>query len=345
MAIDTHAHVLLPDLATEVRRRDAVGWETAQELEFLRQGSESLTVSADMVRERFARLTVLERRLADMDDSGVDIQLVSPSPSHYYPWADADLASWVAGEANEAVASLVGLAPSRLRGLGLAPLQHPDLMVEALDDAVLTHGLDGVEISSGAPGVELSDPRLDPFWARAEELEAIVFLHPFGCTLDERLAPYYLSNSVGQPTENAVALSHLIFSGVLDRYPGLRILAAHGGGYLPTHIGRADQAWRVRPESRTCERPPSSYLGQLWFDSLVHDPRVLQQLVAAAGAGRVVLGSDYPFDMGTDDPVAQVTGSGLDDETQHAILSGNARHLLARSSTAIAGHHRNGTSS
>jgi aminocarboxymuconate-semialdehyde decarboxylase len=338
MAIDTHAHVLLPDLAAEVRQRDAVGWETAQELEFLRQGSETLTISGAMVRERFARLTVLERRLADMDDSGIDIQLVSPSPSHYYPWADADLASWVAAEANEAVASLVRLAPSRLRGLGLAPLQHPDLMVEALDDAVLTHGLDGVEISSGAPGVELSDPRLDSFWARAEQLEAIVFLHPFGCTLDERLAPYYLSNSVGQPTENAVALSHLIFSGVLDRYPGLRVLAAHGGGYLPTHIGRADQAWRVRPESRTCERPPSSYLGQLWFDSLVHDPRVLQHLVAAAGAGRVVLGSDYPFDMGTDDPVAQVMDAGLDDATQYAILSGNAGELLARSAAGRTRH-------
>ena len=127
---------------------------------------------------------------------------------------------------------------------------------------MLGRGLAGVEISSFAGDVELSDERLEPFWARAAELGCIVFLHPFGCSLDERLDRFYLSNTVGQPAENAVALSHLIFSGVLDRHPDLKIVAAHGGGYLPFAIGRSDRAWRVRPEARRCEHAPSTLPAQ-----------------------------------------------------------------------------------
>ncbi|MFI6930382.1 amidohydrolase family protein [Streptomyces sp. NPDC050287] len=237
------------------------------------------------------RLTEVAVRLAAMDAQGVDIQLVSPSPSHYHYWAGPRLAEKVCRLANEGTAAHCAKAPARLHGLGLVPLQHPDLAVEGLDHA-LAQGLRGVEISSHAPGpggtreVELSDPRLAPFWARAEESGALVFLHPFGCTLDERLDQWYLSNTVGQPTENAVALSHLIFSGVLDRHPDLKVIAAHGGGYLPTQIGRSDHAWRVRPDAQGCAREPSSYLERLYFDSLVHDPDVLRELVRAAGPER-----------------------------------------------------------
>jgi aminocarboxymuconate-semialdehyde decarboxylase len=177
--------------------------------------------------------------------------------------------------------------------------------------------------------VELSDPRLDAFWSRAEETQALLFLHPFGCSLDERLDRFYLSNTVGQPAENAVALSHLIFGGVLDRHPGLRIVAAHGGGYLPTVIGRSDHAWHTRPDSHSCAEPPSSYLRRIWFDSLTHSPRQLAALVEAAGPSQVLLGSDYPFDMGAEDPVAAVLAAGLDDREADALLRGNAATLLA----------------
>ena len=193
---------------------------------------------------------------------------------------------WVAMETNRLIAAHVAQAPDRLTGLGVVPLQHPSRIVEYLDDAVLGRGLAGVEISSFAGDVELSDERLEPFWARAAELGAVVFLHPFGCSLDERLDRFYLSNTVGQPTENAVALSHLIFSGVLDRHPDLKIVAAHGGGYLPFAIGRSDRAWRVRPEARRCEHEPSSYLRKLWFDTVVHDPAALRHLVEVAGGSR-----------------------------------------------------------
>lgn len=230
--------------------------------------------------------------------------------------------------ANTGTAAHVAQAPERLLGLGLVPLQHPALAVEALDHA-LAQGLLGVEISSHAPGLELSDPAYTPFWTRAEDTGAVLFLHPFGCTLDERLDRWYLSNTVGQPTENAVALSHLIFSGVLDRHPGLKVIAAHGGGYLPTHIGRSDHAWRARPDTRGCALEPSSYLKRLYFDSLVHDPHVLRELIRVAGPDRVLLGSDFPFDMGTQDPVGALrTATDLPDHHFHAVRGGNAAALL-----------------
>ncbi|MER5587192.1 amidohydrolase family protein [Streptomyces asoensis] len=324
--VDVHAHVLLPEVEALVAGRP--GLTAARALDARRNGAAALAVSGRMVRDRSPRMTDVPARIAAMDAQGVDVQLVSPSPSHYHSWAPRDTAEKVYRLANEATAAHCAGAPHRLRGLGLAPLQHPDLAVTALDHA-LGQGLLGVEISSHAPGRELSDPAYEPFWSRAEDSGALVFLHPFGCTLDERLDRWYLSNTVGQPTENAVALSHLIFSGVLDRHPELRILAAHGGGYLPTHIGRSDHAWSVRPDAGAdCAHPPSSYLRRLWFDSLVHDPHVLRELVRVAGADRVLLGSDFPFDMGSDDPLGTLRSAGLADADFHAVRGANATALL-----------------
>lgn len=334
MIVDVHAHCLVPEVEAVVAgdRRLAA----QQELEARRNGPDSLAVSAAMVRSRLPLLTGVEARLAEMDAAGVDVQVVSPSPSQYHYWADPVLARVIVRCANRGVAALVAEEPTRFTGLGLVPLQHPGLLVEALDDA-LGLGLAGVEISSHAPGIELSDARLEPFWARAAQTGATIFLHPFGCTLDERLDRYYLSNVVGQPVENAVALSHLIFSGVVDRHPGLRVVAAHGGGYLPTYLGRSDHAWQVRPDARTCAEPPSSYLSRLWFDSLVHTPGALRALVAAVGADRVLLGSDYPFDMGVPDPVARLDAAGLSAAERDAIAGGNAVILGLRPGASTLG--------
>ncbi|MCZ4122352.1 amidohydrolase family protein [Streptomyces sp. H39-S7] len=323
--VDVHAHLLLPQLQELVV--DRPGFGAARDLDARRNGPEALAVSGPMVGSRIALLTDVDARIAAMDAVGVDVQLVSPSPSHYHYWADENVARTVGELANTATAAHCAKAPTRLRGLGLVPLQHPKLAVELLDHA-LAQGMCGVQISSHAPGRELSDPAYAPLWARAEETGALLFLHPFGCTLDERLDRWYLSNTVGQPTENAVALSHLIFSGVLDRHPGLRIIAAHGGGYLPTHIGRSDHAWRARPDARGCADEPSSYLKRLYFDSLVHDPAVLRELVRVAGPDRVLLGSDFPFDMGTDDPVAALRAADLPEADFHAVRGANASALL-----------------
>ncbi|MEU5882116.1 amidohydrolase family protein [Spirillospora sp. NPDC047279] len=323
--VDVHAHVLLPQIERAVA--GAPGHAEHKALDARRNGAASLEVSGRMVRERIPRLTQVPVRLADMDAAGVDVQIVSPSPSHYHYWAGRDLARTVWTLAGEGVAAHCAEAPGRLHGLGLVPLQHPDLAVEALDHA-LSLGLKGVEISSHAPGRELSEPGLEPFWERAAATGAVVFLHPFGCTLDERLDRWYLSNIVGQPAENAVALSHLIFSGVLDRHPALKVVAAHGGGYLPVYLGRADHGWAVRPEARGCAEPPGTYLRRLWFDSLVHDAATLRALVAAAGADRVVLGSDHPFDMGVDDPLARLHAAVTDPGDRAAIGGGNALALF-----------------
>ncbi|MFD7920956.1 amidohydrolase family protein [Streptomyces sp. NPDC059740] len=324
--VDVHAHVLLPEIEALVE--GAPGHAEARALDARRNGPAALAVNGPMIGERIPRLTDVRARIAAMDDQGVDVQLVSPSPSHYHYWADEVTADTVCRLANEATAAHCSAAPERLRGLGLVPLQHPGLAVRALDHA-LEQGLAGVEISSHAPGRELSDPAYEPFWARAQESGAVLFLHPFGCTLDERLDRWYLSNSVGQPAENAVALSHLVFSGVLDRHPGLTLIAAHGGGYLPTHIGRADHAWSARSDAGAgCAHRPSSYLRRLFFDSLVHDPHVLRELVRVAGADRVLLGSDFPFDMGSEDPVGALRAAHLTDADFHAVRGANAAALL-----------------
>ncbi|MEU2064767.1 amidohydrolase family protein [Streptomyces sp. NPDC013455] len=324
--VDVHAHVLLPEVDALVSALP--GRDEARALDARRNGPAALAVSGPMVRDRMPLLTNVALRLAAMDAQGVDVQLVSPSPSHYHYWTDEEAAEKVYRLANEATAAHCAASPDRLRGLGLVPLHHPDLLVRALDHA-LEQGLAGVEISSHAPGRELSHPAYAPFWSRAEETGAILFLHPFGCTLDERLDRWYLSNTVGQPTENAVALSHLIFSGTLDRHPALRLIAAHGGGYLPTHIGRSDHAWSTRSDAGAgCAHPPSSYLKRLYFDSLVHDPRVLRELVRVAGADRVLLGSDFPFDMGTEDPVGALRAARLTGADFDAVRGGNAAALL-----------------
>jgi aminocarboxymuconate-semialdehyde decarboxylase len=326
-----HAHTIVVEVEAIVSGQP--GLIAHRELEARRNGQESLAVSGRMVGERWEQLTAPGARLADMDASGIDVQVISVSPSQYHYWAEPSLAKTIWTAAHRGVAAVVEAAPTRFAGLGLVPLQHPGLCVEALEDAVLNAGLTGVEISSFAPGqsgsktVELSDDRLEPFWARAAELGAVVFLHPFGCSLDERLDRFYLSNTVGQPAENAVALSHLIFAGVLDRNPGLKLVAAHGGGYLPTFLGRSDHAWQMRPEARGCAEPPSNYLSRIWFDSLVHTPQALRALVEVVGPERILLGSDYPFDMGVADPLQRLQEAGLAESAAALISAGNAARL------------------
>jgi aminocarboxymuconate-semialdehyde decarboxylase len=266
-----------------------------------------------------------------MDRMGVDVQVVSPSPVDYHYWADADLAARIVGTLNEGIAALCARHPDRLVGLGGIALQHPMLAAGQLRHAVGTLGLAGAVIGTHAGGRDFSHPDFEPLWLAAEQTGAVLFVHPWGCTLGERLATAYLFNVVGNPTETALALSHLIFGRVLDRYPGVRIVAAHGGGYLPFYPARADHAYRVRDDSRACAEPPSAYLRRMWFDSVVYEPKMLRHLVDNVGADRVVLGTDYPFDMGQDDPVGVLDAvDGLGAAARAAIAGGNAAALLGR---------------
>ncbi|MCA3749391.1 MAG: amidohydrolase [Rubrobacter sp.] len=325
--VDVHAHAVVPE-AFEIVAGEP-GFEREREADLANFGAETMKNQRALLEKIGSLLTDPERRLEKMDRQGVDVQLVSPSPAHYHTWAGPDLARRIFRAVNEGIAELCAARPDRLVGLGIAPIQHPDVAEEALVHAVLELGLKGVEITTAAAGRELDDEELEGFWARAEELGALVFVHPWGCTLGERLNRHYLANIVGNPVETTVALSHIIFSGLLDRRPDLRILAAHGGGYLPFYTGRSDHGWRVRPEIHTPENPPSSYLKKLYFDSLVYEPGALADLVRTVGADRVMLGSDYPFDMGVEDPVGHVRAApGLSPAEREAICGGNAAELL-----------------
>lgn len=324
-AIDVHAHALVP--AAEAIVADQPGLARQRELDLRASGAESAAVNQAQLAQIGPLLTDPARRLAAMDNAGVDIQVISPMPLYHY-WADPVLAERITRTTNDGIAAVVAERPDRLLGLGTVPLQHPELATTELTRAVAENGLRGVQIGTSAGGRELADEALDGFWGRAAELRAVVFLHPWGCSLGERLDRYYLSNTVGNPVETAVALSHIAFSGLLDRHPDVRIIAAHGGGYLPTYLGRADHAWQVRPEAHRCAQPPSSYLRRIWFDSLVYTPTGLRHLVEALGADRVVLGSDYPFDMGVQDPLERLADAGFDPADELAIRGGTAASLF-----------------
>lgn len=325
-AVDVHAHVAVP--AVEALLAGQPGHAEQQQADSVTAGEASMAYNRAHFGALIPRLTDLDVRLAAMDQAGVDMQAVAPVPQAH-AWAGRALSERIVAVTNEAVAAFCARQPGRLLPVGTVALQHPDLAVEQLRQAVTGLRLRGVQISTAAaPGVELDDPRLAEFWAAAEELGAAVLIHPWGCTLGSRLNAYYLFNTVGNPTETALALSRIIFSGLLERHPGLKIWSAHGGGYLPSYIVRADHAWSAREDARTTRRPPGELLRQTFTDSLVYTPEQLRHLVAVMGPGQVTLGSDYPFDMGVEDPVERLAAAGLDDATVAAVRGGNAARLL-----------------
>lgn len=329
LTIDLHCHALVPAVeALVVSLPQKVAEPQAM---LLSMGEASVAHNnASMLPIAGPRLVRIDQRLADMDTMGVDVQVLSPSPTQYYYWADQDLARQIVQLQNEAIAGLCARHPERLVGLGTLALQHPQLAVEQLAHAVQVLGLKGVEISTSVNRQELDSPALRPFWAKAEELGALVFIHPFGTTLGERTATHYLVNTIGQPLETTIALSRLIFGGVLEAHPKLKIVAAHGGGYLPTYVARSNHAHAVRPEAAAdTSRRPGDWLRQIWFDSLVYEPIALRHLVDRVGVSQVVVGTDYPFDMGHYDIHTLVDATpGLTDDERVAILGGNAAALI-----------------
>ena len=327
--VDLHCHAMT--LAVEPLVADAPQKKAESGFMLKAMGEASIAHNnAVMLPHAFPRLTQVERRLQDMDTMGVEVQVISPSPAQYYYWAERDLAREITRMQNEHIAATCALYPKRLLGLGTVALQHPELAVEQLTHAVRRLGLKGVQISTSVNQRELDHESLEPFWAKAADLDAIVFIHPFGSTLGDRASTHYLSNIIGQPLETTIALSRLIFGGVLERHASLRIVAAHGGGYLPSYAGRSNHGHQVRPEARaSAPRLPVEYLRRIWFDSLVYEPEALRHLVEIVGDTQVVIGTDYPFDMGHYDPHGLVeTTPDLSDAQRAQILGGNAARLL-----------------
>ncbi len=328
LTIDFHCHVLTPAVEQLVADAPEKRGERALQARLLGEDATSHN-EAVMMPPAIRRMTSMEKRLEDMDRMGVDIQVVSPSPTQYYYWADEGLAEQACRLQNEHIAHQCAQHAQRLRGLGTVALQHPRLAVEQLRHGVKKLGLQGVEISSHVNGLDIASERFAAFWSEAEKLGCVVFLHPLGTTLGERVNTHYLSNILGQPLETTVALSKLILDGVLDRHPGLKLVAAHGGGYLPYYFGRMDHGSRVRPEAGGLGKLPSAYLKNIWFDTVVYDPVVLRHLIDTVGATQIVVGTDYPFDMG-DYGVHALLDSvpGLSEQDRKRILGLNAAALL-----------------
>lgn len=322
--IDLHCHMVVPGVEALVA--DTPGKRADQAASVATFGAASIEMNARQFQVVGPKLARLDERLADMDAMGVDIQVVSVSPTQYCYWADEELSLALVRTANDALAEACAANPKRLLGLATVSLQHPAAAAEQLEHAMKQLGLRGVEISSHVNCESLAERRFDPFWKKADELGAVVFIHPWGTNVGDRLSRHYLGNTVGQPMETTIALSQLIFGGTLDRHAGLKIVAAHGGGYLPLYISRSDHAHTHRPDAAGCNCRPSEYLRRIWFDSLVYDPRHLDRLIEVVGASQLVLGTDYPFDMGDYDPAALL--GHLADDVQAAIAGGNAAALL-----------------
>jgi aminocarboxymuconate-semialdehyde decarboxylase len=274
----------------------------------------------------------LDQRLRAMDAQKVDMEVLSVNP--YWYGKDRDLAGRIVRINNEKMAEFCAANAERFAGFASLTLQAPDLAVRELETAVRRQGLKGAAIGGSVAGADFSDPEFRLVWAKAEELGAVLFIHPQGVPqLNQRLAGNgWLANAIGNPLETTIALSRLIFDGTLDRFPGLKIIAAHGGGYLPSYADRSDHACTVNPAgcdpSVALKKRPSEYLKQIWFDSLVFSPEAIRHLAAQVGAGQIVLGSDYPFPWQMA-PVDHIFAcDSLSDEQKLGVLGETAARLL-----------------
>jgi len=271
----------------------------------------------------------LDERLKDMDDMGLDMQLVMPPPPQCYYTVPVEIGVKATQVLNDGIAAYVARKPDRFVALGGVPLQDGNEAAKELERSMRELGFKGCQILTNVAGKELSDPAFAPFWAKAEALGALVVIHPNGFTGGERFSRLYFSNVIGNPLDTTVALHYLIFDGVLERHPNLKILAVHGGGYLGAYPGRIDHAWGARSDAHgTLPHPPTSYLKKIYFDSVVFTSEQLAELVRLYGADHVIMGTDYPFDMADYDPIGHVASAGLDAAAVAAVAGGNAKRLL-----------------
>lgn len=322
--IDAHAHVVVPAAAKFAN--PLVDASTLPIAKFSTDASRR--INGNQVEDRRHAMSDVEDRIAVLDAMRLDMQVVACPPGQCYPTLRGADAAQAATLVNDGIAGYVGQRPDRLIGLGSVPFTEPDLAAAELK-AVMDRGLKGVMILTSYGDEEISDPRFKPFWQAAQALGAVVMLHPNGFSGGERFSKYYFSNVIGNPLDTAVALHHMIFSGLLERLPDLKIFAVHGGGFLPAYAGRIDHAWGAREDCNAgLPHPPSSYLRKIWIDQVVFTYEQLEYLVQVYGADKVLMGTDYPFDMADYDPVGHVMGSKLDEDAKRIVCGGAARALF-----------------
>ena len=325
LTVDVHTHLKVPAAAAEARKHFSPEFDPRS----LYSSDETNALNRAFHESVDDRFTDPERRLRDMETMGIDVQVLALAPPEYFYWLEEDIATAVARTQNDHIADVVRQWPDRFRGLGTLPLAHPKAAVAEAQRLHDDLGMRGIEIGTDVVGNDLDDPNLEPVWEALADLGLVVVLHPAGFTEGRRLTDYYLVNVIGLPLSSTLAVTRMILGGVFERHPGLRMLVVHGGGYLPFYPARTDHAFRHRPEMRKhIDRLPSEYLTNLWFDSTVFSADLLETLVRTYGADRVLMGTDYPFDMGQGNPIDFVMSARLSDHDRNLILGENADRLF-----------------
>jgi aminocarboxymuconate-semialdehyde decarboxylase len=320
--LDAHAHVIVPEITGDESWRPRVYRDDG--------GAQVVEFGGKQIRAAVAEFVDIDGILAAQDEAGVDRVLLCPWVPLLYYDAEPEEGLRRARIQNDALTGLTRDHPDHVAALGALPLQDPELAARELHDLMSGDELKGVEVAASVRGVFLGDDRFEPFWAAAERTQALVFVHPTTRGFDSpAFQDYYLWNTAANPLETAATAAHMVMAGVMERHPGLRVLLAHGGGALLALRGRLRHAHGFQPQARARLREsPGDSIRRFYFDTLTHDDALLRALIDYAGPERVLLGSDYPFDMGDSRPAQTVRALGLPPEVESALLAGNAERLL-----------------
>ncbi len=327
--IDVHAHVIVP----EIRRDVAPGESWRPSVRVDSDGLQVVEIEGRELRSMVHEVSDLDRILEAQAASGVSRTVLSPVVSLLYPNVEPEVALERCRIQKDGIARLVRTASGRIAGLGAVPLQDPELAATELRRLMAAGELRGVEVGASVSNVYLGDDRFEPFWAAASETRAVVFIHPTTRGFDAPVfGEYYLWNLVGNPLETTITAAHLVVSGLLDRYPNLVVVLAHGGGALAALRGRLRHGYEVQPSARArLAEAPYDAIRRFYFDTVVHEPEVLRSLVEFAGAEHVLLGSDFPFDMADPNPPETLRRAKLGANAEAAILGGNAARIFGLS--------------
>ena len=324
--VDIHTHVLTEETIGLIRKEAP---KVAPRMTAIDADSFILEIAGTPYRPFPRGGFDIERRFADMEAAEVEVQVLSATPQSYLYDQEPSLAATCATLQNDQIAKLTAAHPDRFLGIATLPMQAPELAAAELRRAVRTLGFRGAMIGSNVVGRNLDHPELEPLWTAAGELDALLLIHPVNVGAAERLRSYYLNNLIGNPLDTTIAAACLVFGGVLERHPRLKVCLVHGGGFVPYQAGRWAHGWQVRPEPKVnLKQPPQPWIERFYYDTILHSTKNLQFLIDSAGPARVLLGSDYPYDMGTGECVRQVRALSLPEADKATVLGTQAWSLL-----------------